>query len=455
MKRRDFIKNTALLTAATGLPLSATAANMPNVGTLPAAPADSQPTTRNSKLIDTPPALMNYAETSMGITFGVSALANGFVTYGEKPDLSDGITVKCGGYRVTRLDDKVMQVRLTGLKPATTYYFRISADRIEYKGGYKMKILGKETDDKIYSFTTAGKKAKSHFAVMNDTHANWKSFTPTIEKVCAISPSCVIWNGDALNSDEEMDKLKQVFLNPPIDANSDYASRIPLLLAQGNHELRGWETRTLENIFPFRQPEERSSRDWDLGRNFAVRMGDIAMIGLDTGEDKLDTNPLFCNLFTSGPYREAQTLWLKDVLQRPEIKSAPHLVAFCHIPLFDSDPKENPGDLYPADKHPDYSPDFASWQRTCNQLWSPLLNKAKCQLVITAHTHVYRYDEPGKDRCWAQIVGGGPDLSGKPGRFPTVVEGKVEDGNLVVRVHNIYSGQVEAEHVFAPRKKMK
>ena len=449
MKRRDFIKNTALLAAVAEVPVLANASvHAPQT-------APQMPQAPEGKLIDTPPALMNYAETSMGITFGVSALANGFVTYGEKPDLSVGITVKRGGYRVTRLDDKVMQVRLTGLKPATTYYFRISADRIEYKGGYKMKILGKETDDKIYSFTTAGKKAKSHFAVMNDTHANWKSFTPTIEKVCAISPSCVIWNGDALNSDEEMDKLKQVFLNPPIDANSDYASRIPLLLAQGNHELRGWETRTLENIFPFRQPEERSSRDWDLGRNFAVRMGDIAMIGLDTGEDKLDTNPLFCNLFTSGPYREAQTLWLKDVLQRPEIKSAPHLVAFCHIPLFDSDPKENPGDLYPADKHPDYSPDFASWQRTCNQLWSPLLNKAKCQLVITAHTHVYRYDEPGKDRCWAQIVGGGPDLSGKPGRFPTVVEGKVEDGNLVVRVHNIYSGQVEAEHVFAPRKKMK
>jgi hypothetical protein len=78
MKRRDFIKNTALLTAATGLQLSATAHT--NVGTQHAASADSQPATRNSKLIDTPPALMNYAEDSMDITFGVSALANGFVT---------------------------------------------------------------------------------------------------------------------------------------------------------------------------------------------------------------------------------------------------------------------------------------------------------------------------------------------------------------------------------------
>ena len=33
----------------------------------------------------------------------------------------------------------------------------------------------------------------------------------------------------------------------------------------------------------YRQPEERNPRDWDLGRNFAVRLGDIALIGLDTG----------------------------------------------------------------------------------------------------------------------------------------------------------------------------
>lgn len=450
MKRREFIRNTALLAAAAEVPaLAAAAGHKPAA---PAMPENTQPAALG--LIDTAPALMNYAETSMGITFGVSDMANGYVIYGQKPDLSDGIKVLCGGYRVTRMHNKVMQVRLTGLKPATTYYYRIGADRISYLGGYKMKVLGNEEDPKTYSFTTAGKKAKSHFCVMNDTHASWKSFGPTVDKLVQLAPSCAIWNGDALNSDESMDFLKTVFLAPQI-ANRNYASALPLLLAPGNHEDRGIETRTLENIWMFRQPEERSSRDWDLGRNFAVRMGDIALIGLDTAEDKLDTNPLLAGLFTSGPYREAQTAWLADALKQPQIASAPYLVAFCHIPLFDPDPKENPGDLFPADKHPDYSPDFASWQRTCATMWSPLLNKAKCQLVITAHQHKYRYDAPDKNRRWAQIVGGGPDMNGKPGRFPTVVEGKVEDGALHVRVHNIYSGQVEAEHVFKPRKKSK
>ena len=448
MKRRDFIKSSALLAAAVELPAIASASE--RMAT--AAPILTQEQTGNQKLIDTSPALQNYAETSIGITFGVTDMANGFVTYGLKPDLSDGITVKCGGYRVTRIDDKVMQVRLTGLQPNTTYYYRIGADRISYQGGYKMKVLGTEVDEKIYSFTTAGKKAKSHFCVMNDTHINWGSFGPTIDKIVELDPSCAIWNGDALNNDESMDVLKSVFLAPKI-AKSDYASTLPLLLAPGNHEDRGFETRTLENIWMFRQPEERSSRDWDLGRNFAVRMGDIALIGLDTAEDKLDTNTKLAGLFTSEPYRVAQTAWLEDALRQPEIASAPYLVAFCHIPLFDSNPKSNPGDLYPNDVHPDYHSDYAAWQRTCSKMWSPLLNKAKCQLVVTAHEHIYRYDAPDADRKWAQIVGGGPSMKGTPGVFPTVVEGKVEDGQLLVRVHNIYSRKVEAEYTFKPRKK--
>ena len=281
MKRRDFIKNTAILAAAVEIPTLATASRRT---TSPEPTPVVKIELEKKPLIDTAPALMNYAETSMGITFGVTDMANGFVTYGLQPDLSDGITVKCGGYRVTRMDDKVMQVRLTGLKPATTYYYRIGADRISYKGGYQMKVLETVVDEKIYSFTTAGKKAKSHFCVMNDTHCNWQSFGPTIDKIVELAPACAVWNGDALNNDESMDKLKTAFLAPPI-AQRDYASTLPLLLAPGNHEDRGLETRTLENIWMFRQPEERSSRDWDLGRNFAVRMGDIALIGLRACSD--------------------------------------------------------------------------------------------------------------------------------------------------------------------------
>ena len=470
MNRRDFLKDSAKIAAVAAVSSTAnafagTAAAEEKKGEAPAAgegtsvaeelqaleaPQEPQPQPSGEKLIISAPMLQNYAETSMGVAFAVSDMANGFVSYSESPDMRDAVTVKCGGFRVTDMNDKVMLVRLTGLKPATRYYYTIGADRISYKGGYAMKILGTEKDERVYSFRTAGKKADPHFCVINDTHAKWETFDLLTKKLAVLAPSCVIWNGDASNVEESIDSQVEIFLNPPV-TTKDFASEIPYLFSPGNHDSRGMANRHIERVWMFRQNEERSPRDWDLGRNFAVRMGNVAMIGLDTAEDKLDTNPLFAGLFSSKAYREAQTLWLKDALKRPEIASAPYLVAFCHIPLFDPDPTANPGDVAPADKDPRYTTDFAHWQRTCANMWGPLLKKAGCQLVITAHQHKYRYDAPDKERGWAQIVGGGPHM--RETSYPTIVEGKVEKGKLGITVHNIFTGQVQETFSFAPRRR--
>lgn len=452
MKRRTFIKDAALLVAAAGAGGTLKAADRIEGSVLRQAqqPDTSAPeTTEGDKLIASAPMLQNYAEDSMGVAFAVSALANGYVIVGEKPDLSDARKVKCGGYRVTEISDKVSQVRLTGLKPSTKYYYRIGADRIHYGGGYDMKVLGNEEDPKIYSFTTAGKGSAAHFCVINDTHVDWEPLSMVMDKVAAVSPSCVIWNGDASNTQETIESQIKIFLDPEME-RKDYASCTPYLFCPGNHDSRGMANRHLEKVWMFRQPEERLSRDWDLGRNFAVRMGDVALIGLDTAEDKMDTNPRFAGLFNSAEYRKAQAEWLKEVLGRKEIAKAPYLVAFCHIPLYDPDPTRNPGDIAPADSDPRYTTDFAMWQRTCANLWGPLLEKAHCQLVITAHQHLYRHDPPEAGRSWTQIVGGGHSLKGKG--YPTVIEGKVEGKKLKVTVHNILTGQVQDRFEFKPRK---
>ena len=459
MKRRDFLRNAAIVAASSGITadlMASTISSSPYKGEPEGDTAGHSPSGETeggqAPLIDSEPVLQNYAATSMGIAFSVTDWANGYVICGEKPDLSDGKKVWSGGYRMTAMDNEVVQVRLTGLKPATLYYYKIGADRIEYKDGYHIRITGNEEKPTVYSFRTAGKEARAHFCVINDTHASWKAINPTIDKVMALQPSCVIWNGDACNTEETIAAQKRIFFKPEIDRR-DYAANIPYLFCPGNHDNRGMANRHLERVWMYRQPEERPPRDWDLGRNFAVRMGDVALVGLDTAEDKLDTNPIFCNLFVSEPYREAQQTWLRDALRQPEIKSAPFLVAICHIPLFDPRPKVNPGDLAPADKHPDYDGDFAEWQRTCNKLWGPLLEKAKCQLLLTAHQHRYRLDQPDDTHSWTQIVGGGPDMSGRnKANFPTVIEGEVKDGKLVITVHNILTGEVRETLTISKRR---
>lgn len=459
MNRRDFIKKTAILSVAAGAAEITRATELLQPTSQPAEeglPITAPEEAHEGALIISAPVLQNYAETSIGIAFAVSDLANGYVIIGRQPDLSDGRKVLCGGYRMSDIDDRVVQVRITDLQPATTYYYRIGADRIEYKSGYRMKVLGTEDDPRTYHFTTAGAAAKGHFCVINDTHASWEPFGRAIEKIAQLAPACVVWNGDACNSEETIEAQMRIFLNPEIN-RKDYAAEIPYLFSPGNHDFRGMANRHLERVWMYRQPEERLARDWNLGRNYAVRMGDIAMIGLDTGEDKLDTNPKFAGLFQMKSYREAQTQWLRDALQQPEIASAPYIVAFCHIPLFDSNLKHNPGDIAPADQDPKYSTDFAMWQRTCANLWSPLLAEAGCQLVVTAHQHQYHYFEPTAERPWAEIIGGGPEMGEEGGRkyahlFPTVIEGEVRQAQLHITVHNLLSGNVQQAFAINPRK---
>ena len=447
MDRRDFLKTSAVAAVGLGLGLDALASEQKT---------DSKEkgsgTSAGDKLIISAPMLQNYAETSMGVAFAVSAMANGYVTYGQKADLSDGKTVKCGGFRVTDMNDKVMLVRLTGLKPSTKYYYRIGADRINYVHGHQMSIVASEAGDKVYSFTTAGAGVKSHFCVINDVHAKMDAYDVLYRKIDKLNPACVVDNGDMISTAEDIEKQISVYLAPDVSIK-DYAASRPYLLCPGNHENRGLANRHLEKVWMFRQPEERSSRDWDLGRNFAIRVGDIALVGLDTAEDKVDSNPIFCGLFNSEAYREAQKLWLEDALKRPEIASAPYLVACCHIPLYDSRGDQNPGDIHPADKDPRYTTDFAHWQRACLQLWGPLLEQAGCQLVITGHQHRYRYEAPCFAHSWAEIVAGGPHMTGEKSKdeFPTLVDVKVAGDCLKVRVFNMVDNKKIAEYKYKPK----
>ena len=441
MDRRNFIRSAAVTAAVVGTSdLSAAAEHLATVGEAP----------ERLPLLASAPMLQNFAETSIGVAFAVNDLANGYVLIGEKPDLSDARKVLCGGHRLADIDDRVIQVRVTGLKPATKYYYRIGADRIHYGGGYDMKVIGNEEDPRVYSFTTAGEDRNGKFCVINDTHVRWDAIGPELDKIAEIAPACVIWNGDASNTEEKLENLVTIYLNHPLD-RKDYAAEMPYLFSPGNHDFRGWANRHLERVWMYRQPEERAPRDWDLGRNFAVRLGEVALIGLDTAEDKLDTNPRFAGLFKSAAYREAQTAWLKDVLADPRIASAPYLVAICHIPLFDDDPAHNPGDVFPDDTDPRYTTDYAYWQRTCGNMWGPLLHEAGCQVLVAGHLHRYRYYAPAADRCWAQVVGGGYDMKMGTG-FPTVIEGEVREDKLCLTVHNIFSGQVQDVFAFAPRK---
>ena len=430
MNRRSFLAGTSLLAAGAIVPRRAEARAAGEEKYTPPPPV------KGEKRLLAEPVLQCPSPWSMGVAWAVSGLANGAVEFADNPEFKDFQTVRCGGFGMTAFDDQAILVRLTGLKPATRYWYRtVTTPIAKYANAYNIRIGEPETSA-VHSFMTPGQGAPSHFCVMNDTHERWTShFTPVVNKILELAPVATVWNGDATNSTEDKAKAVTTFLNPPIERKG-YAADIPLLFLNGNHDFRGRWIGRLDEVMMPRLPSERRSRDWDLKRNFAIRLGEIAMIGLDTGEDKPDWHPKWMGMANFAPYRKAQTAWLEEALARPDIDGAPYIVAFCHIPLFDADPLANPGDRLE---------NWADWQKDCADQWGPLFAKHRVQVVVAGHTHKYRFDPATESRPWAQVVGGGPS------DFSTVIDGKVEGGELRLAVHNVSTNEIVATHTFKPR----
>ena len=263
-----------------------------------------------------------------------------------------------------------------------------------------------------------------------------------LAKLSELKPSVIVWNGDARNFYRTYRDAVGTFLRPH-PKWPEYAAESPLMFLNGNHDFRGRFGLHLEDLMMFREQSERHARYAGLGRNFVQRLGDIALIGLDTGEDKQDTNPILAGITRMTEYRKLQTRWLAEAIEEPAIRTAKFKVAFCHIPLFDRRTNENPGDVLPADDDPRYRHPWAAWQRTCATMWGPLFAKAGVQLVVTGHQHCFRYDPPTRERPWAHMVGGGPHMEKSiPASYPPVIHGRVVDGRLRVTVHNVRNGEI-------------
>lgn len=399
---------------------------------------NAAPTPPAEGLLASEPVLQSPAEDSMGVAFAVNGLSVGFAEVSESPDMAGATRFLSEGFPRVVPDDKILRIRMEGLRPGTHYWYRVGAARLAHPVGYWSK-LGDIDWSAVHSFVTPGPDAPSRFAVLGDTHADFPSMARATAKYRELGIPIVVWNGDVLPSKiDDRDALVRHFIDIP--ENSGYAADTPILFNCGNHDYRGDLSGKLGEAMMTRPPREIAGRDPLLDRNFALRMGDIALIGLDTGEDKPDNHIANGGITAFSRQRRLQATWLEDALSEKEIAEAPFAVAVVHIPLFDPDPDANPGTVLI---------NYAQWQKECADLWCPILERHGVGLVVAGHTHRYRFDPPGQGRPWAQLVCGGAGND----TFQTLAVGEVEDGELVVRVHDTDSGNIAAVHRFQPRKR--
>jgi acid phosphatase type 7 len=405
---------------------------LPLAGVTTAAQAadGAQPVTPGP-LVSSPPVVQHLDERGFTVSIRVGALATGRVEWGLAADKLDRVAVTAS-HGLVEADDEVLVIPVPFAPPlpaGSTVFYRVVVQPLAYASAYKL-TRGEERVTGTRALRVPDPAASSvRFAVVNDTHENAATIDPLARRLEELKPELLVWNGDTCNDFDAKDDPVAILLGPGATAGEPgaggWASTRPLLFTCGNHDVRGQRAREVTDILA---PGPVPGLPW----NFALRRGPVALIGLDTGEDKPDAHPVFAGTAAYEPYRERQAEWLRGILRAPEIAGAPFKVVCCHIPLR-GQPDDNPGDTLNG---------YAGYSGFGRRLWMPLLREAKVTLVISGHTHDWRVDDATADDPVPQWVGGGP----KP-EAATLAWFEAAAGKLTVRLENL-AGKVLAERVY-------
>lgn len=262
-------------------------------------------------------------------------------------------------------------VTVKGLEPGKTYRFRVMQTSVLRDEGRKRILYGESFGSDIlkhkpYTVTTLDPKKESvKFAVGNDFHERNDLFRNAFANARDKGYDFVLLNGDMTTS---IDSEQYMFDHYLQSASELFASDVPFYMARGNHDNRGEFAINYMDYFP-----SLSGRPY-----YAFRQGPAFFIVLDGGEDKPDNDIRNLDIMVSDQFRAEEVEWLKEVLASKEYKEAPVKIAFLHMP-----PNPTKGGWYGVNQ--------------LSKLFTPLLNEAGLDLMISGHTHRYSWIPAGGD----------------------------------------------------------
>jgi hypothetical protein len=383
MQRRQFI------TAIGALGATAAAGIQPRLNAAPDAPkpADDGP------LLAGTPAVFAPSPSGFTVTLPVRRAAAAWVEYGETKDL--GLRAGCDPFGFVPQDDTAVKIRVSGLKPGTRYHWRATL-----RPNGDLDPAAEIRTDTYTAKTLDPAAASTRFSVWNDTHDQAATIQSLFDLRNA-KDDFLLWNGDLSNNVNDPALLPGLYVSPK---KVDLAKGPPILLTQGNHDLRGLHARGLHRYV-----------DFPGGRSFyAFRSGPVAFVALDTGEDKPDTHPSFKGVPASEPLIAEQARWLAKIITLPGFRDAPYRVVFCHIPLRWT----NEGPQNYAKKG------YDRVSLRGRAAWHDTLVRWGAHIIISGHVHRAGLLAPDARFPYAQLLGGGPGRSADD--HPTIITGDAD-----------------------------
>ena len=183
-------------------------------------------------------------------------------------------------------------VRAEGLKPATTYEYRIKAHKVlsENSNGVSAST---SFSGSWYQFTTQDPhQSEHHLFITSDMHNRPDTLEALLKYLDYQTCDRIIYNGDMINYMQHgSQEPYKGFINTSVNL---FAKNKPFEYLRGNHETRGDMSRHIMEYFP-----RKSGNIYN-----AYRWGDLEIILLDCGEDKIDTAEEYFGMASFFSYRE-------------------------------------------------------------------------------------------------------------------------------------------------------
>ena len=315
------------------------------------------------------PYLLNVTDEGFTVVWSSTADAAGWVELApddgshfyaaERPKFRDS------HQRIGRMHS----VRVSGLKPGTTYRYRIMQRGVVLNEGNKRVILDEGFGSDIlkhkpYTVTTLDPaQEKVDFWVVNDIHSRDSVFRLLIRSAPKEKPDFVCLNGDLATQIETPETLWNACLASASEILTP--AGIPLAAVRGNHENRGVYSGCWSDFFPTPTGETY----------YTFRRGPVFFLVLDGCEDKPDSDIRYYGLGDWDAYRQREAAWLKEVVRSEEFRTAPVRIVLIH--------------MIPGGE--------ASWygEQQIRRLFVPELVGKGIDLMLCGHYHRYQWIDDG------------------------------------------------------------
>lgn len=311
--------------------------------------------------------------TTKGATIVFQTSEKAFSWVEVKPHgASDNESVRCYSSKdgLKAAYNTFTSVRMENLEASKAYDYRIVSKEMRDFQPYKV-VFGDSIATQWYKFSTIDPKKKgASIFITSDMHSDAKKLEKLLTLADYKTCDAFFYAGDMMNYIDQPEAPFTSFVDTSVKL---FASSIPFEIVRGNHETRGNLARTYSSYFP--------KKDGKIYGSYLL--GDVMIVMLDSGEDKVENHWVYAGLTDYDAYRAEQAEWLQALVRTKEYKKAKYRIVISHFPMVMGQEWKDEQTWF-------------GWEDAIHK-FLPILNKADVDLLVSGHTHRFYYHDCGTD----------------------------------------------------------